>query len=915
MSTQSIIPKNPLILVDGSSYLFRAYHALPPLSTASGQPTGAIVGVINMLKKLITHYNPSKIAIVFDAKGKNFRHELYAPYKANRAVMPTDLALQIEPLKAVIEAMGLPLITVPGVEADDVIGTLAAMAKVEGHFVLVSSGDKDFVQLIDPQLVVVNTMTDQVLDTDAVLKKFEIHPNQMVDYLTLIGDTVDNIPGVPSVGPKTAVKWLKSYETLDSIIAHVSDISGKVGESLRATLPQLPLFRSLVTIQTDVVLDYTIEDCMFKRPDKEALEKLLTELECINLLKHLSFFKEETIDQKTLQTTSVFIEEKASSHQNYETILSQEHFEQWCKRLEDSELFAFDTETNSLDYMVAQIIGLSFAITPHQAAYVPLMHDYEGAPVQLNREAVLERLRPLLENEHKAKVGHNLKYDKEVLANHGITLRGVRFDTMLESYVLGSTLSRHNLEMLAKKYLQADTISFEDLAGKGKKQLTFNQIEIEKAALYAAEDADLTLQLHHHFWPRLQASQDEKTVFEKIEMPLIPVLVAMERGGVLVDAQALALQGVDLEKQLQGYADRIYTLAGKEFNIDSPLQLQSVLYEDLKLPIFQKTPGGQPSTAEAVLEKLAENFELPGIILHYRSLAKLLSTYVHRLPEQMNVKTGRVHTSYHQAVTGTGRLSSSHPNLQNIPIRTPEGRQIRSAFIAPAGYKIVSADYSQIELRILAHLSQDPGLLQAFSLGDDIHRNTAAAVWNVPLESVTPEQRRSAKAINFGLMYGMSAFGLSKQLGIQLDVAQLQVDRYFDCFSGVKQFMAQVVAEGVAQGYVQTIKGRRLYLPDLKSPNVIARRAAERAAVNAPMQGSNADIIKLAMIEMDRVIQDKPESIRMIMQVHDELVFEVLDADVPQATEQIRRIMEDVCTLSVPLKVDIGVGNNWDEAH
>lgn len=907
MSAQPLIPKDPLILVDGSSYLFRAYHALPPLSTASGQPTGAIVGVINMLKKLINHYNPSKIAVVFDAKGKNFRHALYAAYKANRAVMPEDLAVQIEPLKAVIEAMGLALITVPGVEADDVIGTLAFQAKAHDQCVLISSGDKDFVQLVDPLLFVVNTMTDQVLDEQAVFQKFEIRPDQMVDYLTLIGDTVDNIPGVPSVGPKTAVKWLKSYETLESIIAHADDISGKVGESLRATLPQLPLFKSLVTIQTDVALDYTMNDCLLKRPNHEKLKELLTELECTHLLKNISMLQAESFDKKS--------EENTGPQTHYETILSEEHFEQWFKRLEKAELFAFDTETNSLDYMAAQIIGLSFAIQPHEAAYVPLMHDYEGAPVQLDREVILERLRPLLENEAKAKVGHNLKYDKEVLLNHGITLRGVRFDTMLESYVLGSTLSRHRLENLAKKYLQAETLSFETLAGKGKKQLTFNQIEIEKAAFYAAEDADLTLQLHHHFWPRLQASQLEKTVFEQIEMPLVPVLVAMERGGVLVDTQALALQGVDLEKQLQGYADRIYTLAGKAFNIDSPLQLQSVLYEDLKLPIFQKTPGGQPSTAEAVLEKLAENFELPGIVLHYRSLAKLLSTYVHRLPEQMNAKTGRVHTSYHQAVTGTGRLSSSNPNLQNIPIRTPEGRQIRSAFIAPPGYKMVSADYSQIELRILAHLSQDPGLLQAFSLGDDIHRNTAAAVWNVPVESVTPQQRRSAKAINFGLMYGMSAFGLSKQLGIPVDAAQLQVDRYFDCFSGVKQFMAQVVAEGVTQGYVQTIKGRRLYLPDLKSPNVIARRAAERAAVNAPMQGSNADIIKLAMIEMDRVIQDKSDSIRMIMQVHDELVFEVAEHDVPQATEQIRRIMEGVCTLSVPLKVDIGVGNNWDEAH
>ncbi len=912
---QPLIPQDPLILVDGSSYLFRAYHALPPLSTASGQPTGAIVGVITMLKKLITHYNPSKIAVVFDAKGKNFRHELYAPYKANRAVMPEELAMQIAPLKEVIEAMGLALITVPGVEADDVIGTLSARAKTQGHFVLISSGDKDFVQLVDPQLFVVNTMTDQVLDTEAVSKKFEIRPDQMVDYLSLIGDTVDNIPGVPSVGPKTAVKWLKEYGTLEAIIEQAAEIQGKVGESLRATIAQLPLFKSLVTIQTDVALEQTLEDCMFRKPDKEELEKLLKELECTNLLKNVSFFNKEKKDHELLEIKSEASQKKKVSPQNYETILSQEHFEQWFKRLEKAELFAFDTETNSLDYMAAQIIGLSFAIQPQEAAYVPLRHDYMGAPEQLDRAWVLERLKPLLEDESKPKVGHNLKYDKEVLVNHGIILRGGRFDTMLESYVLGSTAIRHNLEALAKKYLHLETVSFEALAGKGKKQLTFNEIDIEKASFYAAEDADITLQLHQMLWPRLQASHDEKTVFETIEMPLIPILVSMERGGVLVDAQALAAQGFDLEKQLQSYADRIYTLAGKNFNIDSPLQLQSILYEDLKLPILQKTSGGQPSTAEAVLEKLADNFELPGLVLHYRSLSKLLSTYVYRLPQQINPHTGRVHTSYHQAVTGTGRLSSSHPNLQNIPIRTPEGRNIRSAFVAPTGYKMVSADYSQIELRILAHLSQDPGLLQAFSLGDDIHRNTAAAVWNIPLESVTPEQRRSAKAINFGLMYGMSAFGLSKQLGIPVDAAQLQVDRYFECFSKVKHFMAQVVAEGVKQGYVQTIKGRRLYLPDLKSPNAIARRAAERAAVNAPMQGSNADIIKLAMIELYRVIQDTPQTIRMVMQVHDELVFEVAESEVQKATAQIRQIMEGICTLCVPLKVDIGVGNNWDEAH
>lgn len=899
------VPLDPFILIDGSSYLFRAYHALPPLTTTKGQPTGAIYGMVNMLRKLIAQYHPTKIAVVFDAKGKNFRHALYEPYKANRTVMPEELAQQIEPLHAIIKAMGLPLVMVKGVEADDVIGTLATGAKARGLSALIFSGDKDFIQLIDEQIRLINPLTDDLLDYEGVLKKLEIVPAQMVDYLTLIGDSIDNVPGVPSVGPKTAVKWLKTYQSLEGILAAASNISGKVGEQLREALPLLPIFKTLVTIKTDVEMDIKIEDCVPKVPDPERLEQLFSELEFKAWIKLLQIEKIPLVQEKKLEAT----------HNGYETILSEEHFEQWLYRLQNTKLWAFDTETTSLDYMQAKIVGLSFATQPGAAAYLPLKHDYEGAPLQLDFETVLRRLKPLLENEHLLKIGHNLKYDQEVLKNHQIELQGLGFDTMLESYVLNSTFSRHNLDALAKKYLNYETVTFEMLAGKGSKQLTFNQVPLEQAAFYAAEDADITLKLHHHLWPRLSASLDQKKIFETIEMPLIPILVRMERQGVLIDSEELALQGKALTHRLEICEEQIYRLANKEFNINSPKQLQEILYNDLKLPILAKTPGGQASTVESVLEELALSFELPQIILDYRSLVKLKTTYIDKLPLQINADTGRVHTSYHQAVTATGRLSSSDPNLQNIPIRTPEGRQIRRAFIAPPGYKIISADYSQIELRILAHLSQDPALVKAFEVGDDIHRNTAAAVWGLSLESVTAEQRRSAKTINFGLMYGMSAFGLSKQLGISVQAAEEQVQSYFDCFSGVKSFMNTLKIKASEEGYVQTLMGRRLYLPDLKSPIMASRRAAERAAVNAPMQGSNADIIKLAMIAMDKAFHQQNTKIRMIMQVHDELVFEVQENFVEDALKQIKEIMEGVYLLSVPLKVDIGVGNNWDEAH
>lgn len=902
------MPLDPFILIDGSSYLFRAYHALPPLTTTKGQPTGAIYGMVNMLRKLIAQYNPNKIAVVFDAKGKNFRHALYEPYKANRTVMPQELSQQIEPLHAIIEAMGLPLVMVSGVEADDVIGTLATAAKAKGLSTLIFSGDKDFIQLIDDQILLINPMNDEILDDAQVLKKLDIVPAQMVDYLTLIGDSIDNVPGVPSVGPKTAVKWLKTYQSLEGIIAAAAHIHGKVGKQLRDTLPLLAMFKTLVTIQTDVKMDIKIEDCIQKEPDIQRLRTLLTDLEFKAWVKML--------DSEYTHHMPVIEEKKTEALNNtYETILSEEQFEQWLHRLQNTTLWAFDTETTSLDYMQAKIVGLSFATRPGTAAYLPLKHDYEGAPLQLDCETVLRRLKPLLENEHLLKIGHNLKYDQEVLKNHGIELRGLGFDTMLESYVLNSTFSRHNLDALAKKYLNYETVSFEMLAGRGAKQLTFNQVPLEQAAFYAAEDADITLKLHHHLWPSLSAAPAQKEIFEAIEMPLIPILVSIERQGVLIDAEELALQGKTLSHRLEICEEQIYRLANKEFNINSPKQLQEILYQDLKLPILAKTPGGQASTAESVLEELALSFELPQIILDYRSLVKLKTTYIDKLPLQINADTGRVHTSYHQAVTATGRLSSSDPNLQNIPIRTAEGRQIRRAFIAPPGYKIISADYSQIELRILAHLSQDPALVKAFELGDDIHRNTAAAVWGVPLEFVSAEQRRSAKTINFGLMYGMSAFGLSKQLGIPVQAAEEQVQRYFSCFSEVKLFMNTLKIKAAEEGYVQTLMGRRLYLPDLKSPIMASRRAAERAAINAPMQGSNADIIKLAMIAMNKAFHQQNPKIRMIMQVHDELIFEVKKDFVAQALEQIKEIMENVYSLSVPLKVDIGVGNNWDEAH
>lgn len=893
----SKIPADPFVLVDGSSYLFRAYHALPPLTTSDNRPTGAIFGVINMLRKLLQQYQPTHVAVVFDSKGKNFRHDLFEPYKANRAVMPEELAAQIEPLHAIIRAMGIPVIVKSGVEADDIIGTLATQAKTKGWFNLISTGDKDFAQLVDEKTVLLNTMSGELLDRENVIKKFEVPPELIIDYLTLIGDTVDNIPGVPKVGPKTAVKWLHSYGSLSDIIKKADEISGKVGENLRNTVVDLPLYRELITIKVDVELEETLDSLVLQKPDKKSLREWYERLEFRNWLGEL----DRSISQ--------------DSQKSYETVLDKKAFSRWLDRLAASDCFAFDTETNSLDYMSAEIVGLSFSIMSHEAAYVPLAHDYEGAPQQLSREWVLSELKELLEDPNKPKIGHNLKYDMEVLANYGITMRGVTFDTMLESYVLGSTSSRHDLNTLAKRFLNHEAITFEEVAGKGAKQVTFNQVELEKAAEYAAEDADLTLQLHQSLWPQLCDLEKQKRLFEIVEIPLVPVLARMERTGVLIDPEALSRQGKELESKRDILEKEIYTIAGEEFNISSPKQLQAILYEKLKLPILEKTPGGQPSTAEPVLQELSHEYELPQKILDYRSLTKLQTTYVDKLPQLIHPKTGRIHTSYHQAVTSTGRLSSSDPNLQNIPIRTLEGRKIRAAFIASPGYKILAADYSQIELRILAHFSQDPGLLEAFTAGLDVHRSTAAAVFGVEQHAVTDEQRRHAKAINFGLLYGMSAFGLAKQLGIAREEAQEYMDLYFQCFPKVKSFMEQVRSQAVEQGFVETLLGRRLYLPDLKSPRVFNRRAAERAAINAPMQGTNADIIKLSMIKLDQWIRQEEPELRMLMQVHDELVFEVPENRLEVVKPAIQKIMEEIVALTVCLQVGIGVGDNWDEAH
>ena len=896
-----------LVLVDGSSYLYRAFYALPPLSNSRGEPTGAVYGVANMLRKLFTDYQADYAAVVFDAKGKTFRDKLFEQYKAHRPPMPDDLQSQIEPLHALVRASGLPCLVVEGVEADDVIGTLARRAAAAGIDTLISTGDKDMAQLVDGRITLINTMSNTILDRQGVMDKFGIAPEQIVDYLALVGDTSDNIPGVPKVGPKTAVKWLTAYGTLDNIIARAEEIPGKIGENLRTHLEQLPLARQLATIHCDVKLDVTPTELRPQAPDIVALSDLYRHLEFKTWLRQL---QEEGGAQADGAGSAA---PDAAVH--YETVLTSEALKVWLTRLETSELFAFDTETTSLDYMQARIVGVSFAVTPGEAAYLPLAHDYPGAPAQLGREATLAVLRPLLEDPSRAKLGHNLKYDMSVLANHGIRLAGIAHDTMLESYVLNSTASRHDMDSLSRKYLDHETITFEDIAGKGAKQLSFNEIPVEQAAPYAAEDADVTLRLHHHFWPQLEKAPAIAALYTGIEVPLIGVLSRLERNGVLVDTEMLRRQSRELAESMAGHERRAHELAGGIFNLGSPKQIQEILYGKLGLPVNFKTPTGQPSTGEEALQELADHHPLAALILEYRALSKLKSTYTDRLPEQVDSRSGRVHTSYHQAVAATGRLSSSDPNLQNIPIRTPEGRRIRQAFIAPPDYRIVAADYSQIELRIMAHLSGDERLLHAFATDMDIHTATAAEIFGVAPEQVSGEQRRNAKAINFGLIYGMSAFGLARQLGIERNAAQQYIDLYFARYPGAKQFMDRTRRQAREQGYVETLFGRRLYLPDINARQQQRRQYAERAAINAPMQGTAADIIKRAMLLTDTWLQDSGADARMIMQVHDELVFEVAAEIVEQCVANIERCMKEAATLAVPLIVDIGIGSNWDEAH
>ena len=925
------------VLVDGSYYMFRAYHGMPELANAKGEPTGAIFGVINMLRKLFNEYQPDYLAVVFDAKGKTFRNDLYKEYKAHRPPMPDDLVCQIAPIHDIIRALGLPLLIIDDVEADDVIGTLATQASEQGLKTYISSGDKDLAQLVDDHVRLVNTMNNTVLDKDGVREKYGVPPCAIIDYLALMGDSVDNIPGIPKVGPKTAVKWLAQYESLEEIVHHADEIKGKVGESLRANLDQLYLSKKLVTLKLNVDLEFKPHELIQTDPDKEALRDAYSNWQFRSWLSELDQTEKNNNDKqaqtrirKQSSPTSSkgenpiaepvpihkpMLKITSTDKQEYETIFTVEALDHWIDKLEQSDLFSFDTETTSLDYMEAQLVGLSFSTEPGEAAYVPVAHDYEGAPKQLSRELVLEKLRPLLEDVNKAKLGQNLKYDKNILANYGIELKGIQHDSMLQSYILDSTASRHDMDSLALKYLQRTTTHYEDVAGKGSKQIPFNQVAIEHAAPYAAEDADITLQLHQNFWPELQRNEKLQHVYETIEIPLISVLSHMERNGVVVDAEMLTQQSHELASRMSEIEQEAHDLAKQTFNISSPKQIQKLLYKDMQLPVLAKTPKGQPSTAESVLQELARDYDLPRLILDYRSLNKLKTTYTDKLPGQISSVTGRVHTSYHQAVAATGRLSSSDPNLQNIPIRTEEGRRIRQAFISPSNCVLLAADYSQIELRIMAHLSKDKGLLEAFSHNEDIHRKTAAEVFATKLNEVSKEQRRAAKAINFGLIYGMSPFGLAKQLGIRRNEAKEYVDRYFEHYPDVKNYMEKTREQAREQGYVETVFGRRLYLPEINARNAARRQYAERTAINAPMQGTAADIIKRAMIDIEVWLNKEHPDVKLIMQVHDELVFEVPEGKVEMLEPEIRNIMTRAAELSVPLLVDIGTGKNWDAAH
>ena len=937
--------RNPdLVLVDGSSYVYRAFHALPPLSNSRGEPTGALLGVLNMLVKFLKDFQPRRIAVVFDAPGRTFRDELFTAYKAHRPSMPDDLRAQIDPLLEIIRAQGLPLLRVPGVEADDVIGTLARRAAHSGHTVLISTGDKDMAQLVDGSITLINTMNNTVLDRDAVKAKFDVYPEQIVDYLALVGDSSDNIPGIDKVGPKTGAKLLQQYGGLDQLVAHVAEVPGKVGENLRAGLTTLELSRRLATIRTDLELPVSVAELTPGIPDTARLRELYTRYELRGLLRQLDGTEAPTsaaaaaAGATTGAATSAAATDAAPGvspattpgaagsavaaaapgpeiARRYETVTRWEDLERWLAALSQAELFAFDTETTSLDYMRAEIVGVSFCIEPGVAAYVPLGHVYPGAPEQLDRARVLAALKPLLETEARGKVGHNLKYDAHVLANAGIALAGMRFDTMLESYVWNSVATNHDMDSDAQRYLGLRPISYEDVAGKGAKQLSFDQVPLEKAAEYAAEDADVTLRLHRALWPQLQSVPALARLYEQCEQPLVPVLFAMEHYGVLVDRERLRTQSREFARQLQELLLAAHREAGHEFNIDSPKQLQQILFERLQLPVRRRTPTGQPSTAEDVLEELAESYPLPRLVLEYRALAKLKSTYTDKLPELVNERTGRIHTSYAQAVAATGRLSSVEPNLQNIPVRRPEGRRIRQAFLAPPGTVLLAADYSQIELRIMAHLSGDESLRAAFAEDRDVHQATAAEVFGCAPEAVTADQRRTAKVINFGLIYGMSPFGLARNLGIERGAAQQYVERYFQRYPGVKRFMDDTRAQARERGYVETVFGRRLYLPDIRSGNTQLRQYAERSAINAPMQGTAADIIKRAMIGVHEWCAREGAPAQLIMQVHDELVLEVRADAVAPVSAAVRTHMVNAATLSVPLRVDIGTGANWDEAH
>jgi len=896
----------PFILVDGSSYLFRAYHALPKLTNSQGEATGALLGVLTMLRKLIDEHEPDYLAVVFDAPGTTFRDDIYPAYKANRPPMPDDLREQVLPLKEVIRAMGLPLLEIPRVEADDVIGTLAVRAAADGLDTLISTGDKDMAQLVDEHIILINTMNDTVLDRAGVEAKFGVPPERIVDFLSLVGDSVDNVPGVPKCGPKTAAKWIQEYGSLEGVMEHAAQVKGRIGENLRATLEQLPLSRQLTTIKLDVDLDLAPTDLRPGEPDVETLRGWYTRFESKRLLA--------TLGDDAGATGAPAV--PAGREADYDLVLSRDALESWLGRLSKSDLFAFDTETTSLDYMQAEVVGLSFAVEPGDAAYVPVAHAYPGVPDQLDRIWVLDRLKPLLEDPGRSKLGQNLKYDMSVLANHGIRMRGIAHDTMLESYVLNSTATRHDMDSLAKRYLDHDTIHFEDIAGKGAKQLTFDQIPLEQAGPYAAEDADVTLRLHRELWPRLEGVSSLNRLYREIEMPLVPVLSRVERNGVRIDTEQLGAQSRDMAERMHKLEQAAYESAGRRFNMGSPKQIGEIFFDQLGLPVVARTPKGAPSTSEDVLQQLADQgFDLPRIILEHRGLSKLKSTYTDKLPAMVSPVTGRVHTSYHQAVAATGRLSSSDPNLQNIPIRSEDGRRIRRAFVPEPGHRMLAADYSQIELRIMAHLSGDERLLAAFAAGLDIHRATAAEVWGLAPEDVTNDQRRSAKAINFGLIYGMSAFGLARQLGIERGAAQEYVDLYFQRYPGVKDFMDRIRAQARRDKYVETLFGRRLYLTDIDHSNQGRRAGAERTAINAPMQGSAADIIKRSMISVDDWIERERPPARMIMQVHDELVFEVAEDAVEDAAGRIRSAMESAAELRVPLVVDIGIGDNWEEAH